>query len=87
MRRPVGVPIGLRFMSRGIPRVGGDRDRRCRAALLPGATELDLLARYETHAERSLYRAIETLAKLRGVRVAVVAARVRMGQATGNGDR
>ena len=64
---------------------GGDRDRRCLAALLPGATELDLLARYETHAERSLYRAIETLAKLRGVRVAVVAAHVRTGQSVGRG--
>ncbi len=44
------------------------------AALLPDAPTLDRLIRYETHAERSLLRALETLAKLRGAMVETVAA-------------
>lgn len=38
-------------------------------ALLPDAATLDRLMRYETHAERSLVRCLETFAKLRGATV------------------
>lgn len=44
------------------------------AALLPDAATLDRLIRYETHAERSLLRALEILAKLRGATVETIAA-------------
>lgn len=40
------------------------------AALLPDAATLDRLIRYESHADRSLHRALETLAKLRGATIA-----------------
>jgi hypothetical protein len=43
-------------------------------ALLPDATLLDRLIRYEGHAERSLFKAIETLSKLRGITVESVRA-------------
>ncbi|MEM9347922.1 MAG: hypothetical protein AAGB26_15040 [Planctomycetota bacterium] len=42
--------------------------------LLPDASLLDRLIRYEGHAERSLFKAIETLSKLRGVTVESVRA-------------
>lgn len=45
-------------------------------AMLPEAATLDRLIRYETHADRSLHRALETLAKLRGATVETIAARV-----------
>ena len=44
------------------------------AALLPDAATLDRIIRYETHAARSLLRALEMLAKLRGATVETVAA-------------
>ena len=44
------------------------------AALLPDAATLDRLIRYETCAERSLLRALGTLAKLRGATVETIAA-------------
>lgn len=37
--------------------------------LLPDAATPDRLLRYETHAERSLHRSLEMLAKLRGIAV------------------
>jgi len=39
------------------------------AALLPDAVALDRLLRYETHADKTLARALDTLARLRGVTV------------------
>ena len=51
-------------------------DRQRVAALLPDAQMLDRLIRYETHNDRSLYRALETLAKLRGATVESIAARI-----------
>jgi hypothetical protein len=46
------------------------------ASLLPDPAMLDRLLRYETHADRALHRALETLAKLRGASVDTVMARV-----------
>ncbi|MCE9589037.1 MAG: hypothetical protein K8S99_00755 [Planctomycetes bacterium] len=46
------------------------------AALLPDAPTMDRLIRYETHADKSLHRALETLAKLRGATVETIKARV-----------
>ena len=46
------------------------------AAMLPEAQVLDRLLRYETHADRSLHRALETLAKLRGATVETLMATV-----------
>lgn len=40
--------------------------------MLPHAATLDRLIRYETHADRSLHRALETLAKLRGATVQTI---------------
>ncbi len=45
-----------------------DKDRQM-VGLLPDAATLDRLLRYETHAERSLHRSLEMLAKLRGVAI------------------
>ncbi|MCZ6835974.1 MAG: hypothetical protein O7G85_09395 [Planctomycetota bacterium] len=44
------------------------------AALLPDAATLDRLIRYESHADRSLHRALETLAKLRGATIETIVA-------------
>jgi len=44
------------------------------AALLPDAAMMDRILRYETHADRSLHRALETLAKMRGATVEKIAA-------------
>lgn len=46
------------------------------AALLPDAATLDRLIRYESHADRSLHRALETLAKLRGATIETIAAKM-----------
>lgn len=43
------------------------------ASLLPDAATLDRLIRYETHADRTLHRALETLARLRGATVKTLA--------------
>jgi hypothetical protein len=44
------------------------------AALLPDAATLERLMRYESHAERGIRRALETLARVRGVTVASIRA-------------
>src|SRR5690606_22561076 len=53
-----------------------DLDRLEKLALLPSAKFLERVMRYETHAERSLYRALEQLARMRGVTVQILAARL-----------
>jgi hypothetical protein len=45
-------------------------------SLLPAGDTLDRLLRYETHADRSLTRALDTLARLRGVTVETLSATV-----------
>ena len=45
-------------------------------SLLPAGETLDRLLRYETHADRSLTRALDTLARLRGVTVETLSATV-----------
>lgn len=66
----------------------GDReaesDRRA-MALLPSAADLDRLIRYESHADRTLTRSLETLARLRGVSVQTVLARVLVQHPDGSG--
>ena len=52
-----------------------DRDRQT-ASLLPDAATLDRRIRYETHAEKSLLRSLETLARLRGATVESIAATI-----------
>ena len=54
------------------------------ASLLPDAATLDRLIRYETHADRSLHRALETLAKMRGATVESIAATITGRQADGS---
>ena len=44
-------------------------ESRCTASLLPEPALLDGLIRYETHTDRTLYRALDQLAKLRGISV------------------
>lgn len=56
------------------PYTTGQWQRKRIAALLPDAATLDRLIRYETHTERRLLRALETLAKLRGATVETIAA-------------
>ena len=46
------------------------------AALLPDRDLMDRLLRYEIHADRRMYRALEMLAKLRGVTVETIMAQV-----------
>ena len=46
------------------------------AALLPDSPMLDRLIRYETHNDRSLARALETFARLRGATVESISARI-----------
>lgn len=58
-----------------------DQDRREKLALLPSAKFLERVMRYETHAERSLYRALEQLARMRGVTVQILAARLSVAPA------
>jgi hypothetical protein len=54
-----------------------EQDQMARlAALLPGEETLQRLTRYESHAERSLYRCLELLAKLRGASVESLSALV-----------
>jgi hypothetical protein len=52
-----------------------DEDKRT-TALLPDAATLDRLIRYESHAERSLHRSLDMLAKLRGATIESVAATI-----------
>lgn len=56
--RMVPAPIDVEF----------EHQRRI-AVLLPDASTLDRLMRYEGHAERGIIRALETLSKLRGVTI------------------
>lgn len=56
------------------PQTATHRASRLTAAMLPDAATLDRLIRYETHADRSLHRALETLAKLRGATVETIRA-------------
>ena len=49
-------------------------ERERTAAMLPDTATLDRLIRYETHADRSLHRALESLARLRGTTVETIAA-------------
>lgn len=49
-------------------------EHRQAAAMLPKARLLDKMIRYEVHADRSLYRALEQLAKMRGATVERLAA-------------
>lgn len=53
------------------------------AALLPDAATLDRMIRYESNADRSLHKALETLAKLRGATVETVAAKMTAQTAEG----
>lgn len=53
-----------------------NRRRQC-AALLPDEATLNRLVRYEAHAERSLMRCLETMAKLRGATVETLSASLR----------
>ena len=46
------------------------------ATLLPDAATMDRLIRYETHADRSLHRSLEMLAKMRGATVESIAASI-----------
>lgn len=50
--------------------------RQERLAMLPDSITLERLTRYETHAERSLYRALDQLARMQGVTIHVLAARL-----------
>jgi hypothetical protein len=52
-----------------------DRDRQM-VGLLPDSATLDRLLRYETHAERSMHRSLEMLAKLRGVAIESISAAI-----------
>jgi len=56
------------------PQSATHRASRMTAVMLPDAATLDRLIRYETHADRSLHRALETLAKLRGATVQTIRA-------------
>lgn len=67
-----------------VPGVDEDLDHRL-VAMLPSPTDLERLIRYETHADRTLSRALETLARLRGVPVQTVLARVSVRHADGSG--
>jgi hypothetical protein len=58
-----------------------DHLRRQQMAVLPSSMTLDRLTRYETHAERSLYRALDQLSRMQGVTVQVLAARVSVAPA------
>lgn len=53
-----------------------EREWECQQSLLPEPEMLDRLIRYETHAERSMYRALEALARLRGESVQILMARI-----------
>jgi hypothetical protein len=48
-----------------------DRHRRLR--LLPGSQDLEKIARYEGHIERSLYRALHELQRLQAARAGLIA--------------
>lgn len=56
------------------PQTATHRASRVTAAMLPDEATLDRLIRYETHADRSLHRALETLAKVRGATVQTIRA-------------
>jgi hypothetical protein len=58
-----------------------DHLRRQQLAVLPSAGTLDRLTRYETHAERGLYRALDQLSRMKGVTIHVLAARLSMAEA------
>jgi hypothetical protein len=60
-----------------VPFTVAEWNARGTMGLLPDAGMLDRILRYETHADRSLNRALDTLAKLRGAMVESVAARLR----------
>jgi len=91
-KRKPGTPIPPRLMGlieaqvtslRAQRRLIDDSDdetdtyrRRC-AALLPDEATLNRLVRYEAHAERSLMRCLETMAKLRGATVETLSASLR----------
>jgi len=52
-------------------------ERKQTGSLLLSAADMDRLIRYEVHADRTLTRCLETLAKLRGATVETVAASLR----------
>jgi hypothetical protein len=91
MQRPEGTPLGRPITKLIECRVDIlDHQRRyCHApatprfqrqiitgSLLPAGETLDRLLRYETHADRSLIRALDTFARLRGVTVETLSATV-----------
>lgn len=59
--------------------------RRKTTAMLPDEPTLERLIRYESHNDRALSRALDTLAKLRGVRVERIAASIS-GSMPGGGE-
>ena len=91
MQRPEGTPLAKPLVKLIECRLDTlDHQRRyCQApatprfqrqvitgSLLPAGDTLDRLLRYETHADRSLIRALDTLARLRGVTVETLSATV-----------
>jgi hypothetical protein len=63
------MDLEVRSRSAVVPYTDEHESRLKIQAMLPSDKDLDRLMRYEVHSERSIIRSIETLSKLRGVKV------------------